>query len=872
MVNLKIPIILGILIISIFVICLFVNNKEGFTSLIGTTNNSLVPNKLQSISGVYETVPNMKKSYNYIPYNVNLIRKGDNAVLMIDKVTPLSRIGELCSNDSDCITKKCDTTGSYNAKGRCVRSDASRTNTGDKNTIEKEKNYVVFYIKNRNLYRYNSNTNKNTKYVSGVTEISIGDSNVCFYKTINNEIWRLEIDENKQSKGTKKILGRSVNSNISAVNKDFVYWAANSNNELYRWQNNQNQTGGLGTYNVKSVEGVNGSCVWHISTDNDNCLGKTTWTQSTGWKDTKYPQWKNVAEISPVSSEVCFYRCNGSYSVSNCSGREGTEILNADYVDRSSAIKYGGRWERTSSGWMCPKGSAYYERSPRAHWCQNESVTTCDDSNCNRVFCNNNLQAVSCDNEIYKVNNNSRTKINVSASKILAINSNSFYYYDNDSLKKYNKGEITTYPAYSIHKMVSPEKNVLFLMSNQEYSLWKIVGQNISPYPSTNQLINLSDIQVRIIYTVDLPKNSYRRNNKKNFQGHLLIHGKIKIRNNGNEYIKIMTKAMERVNMGSYLNNLFPKNSEINIIRKNNNVYLRSLHNKFLYKKINNIESKVLNFDTNSLGNMTYNVMQIQEPKLTIDSELCPLGKNKCYDKTLDGLFCGFQKSGFSSGSIPECEQNSIVCALNDSKKGNYSMCNGTFTIRDNKSSLHMIPSLLHSDYYNQKTNPAVNCRIIFDDLIKNKLNNLSIITHVKNEHNKMVFKSLGTEFFNPGKDGSSLTVTDTPLTNFLNSNPSSSPTKFTKAFAAFMGLLIILSALEALDLEFLIKCREQLLRSQQCNRSSSQQNQLKNNCHKILYDVQEVQAKIDNMEITQFKVEPEVMKCLWVPIFVHSI
>ena len=47
-----------------------------------------------------------------------------------------------------------------------------------------------------------------------------------------------------------------------------------------------------------------------------------------------------------------------------------------------------------------------------------------------------------------------------------------------------------------------------------------------------------------------------------------------------------------------------------------------------------------------------------------------------------------------------------------------------------------------------------------------------------------MVFKSLGTEFFNPGKDGSSLTVTDTPLTNFLNSNPSSSPTKFSKAFA----------------------------------------------------------------------------------------
>jgi hypothetical protein len=168
-----------------------------------------------------------------------------------------------------------------------------------------------------------------------------------------------------------------------------------------------------------------------------------------------------------------------------------------------------------------------------------------------------------------------------------------------------------------------------------------------------------------------------------------------------------------------------------------------------------------------------------------------------------------------------------------------------------------MIPSLLNSNYYNQKTNPSINCRLVFDDLIKNNINNLTILTHVRNEHNKMVFKSLGTEFFSPGKDGSSLTVTDSPLTNFLNSNPSSSPQIYTKAFSAFMGLLIILSVLEAVDVEFLVKCREQLLRSKQCNDSSSQQNKLKNTCHKILYDVQEVEAKIDNMEITQFKVEP---------------
>ena len=501
MVNLKIPIILGILIILIFVVCLFINNKEEFTTLIGTTNNSLVSkNNTDSISGIYENVQNMEKSYDYVPYNVNLIKKGENVILMVDKVTPLSRLGELCNSDSDCISERCDTTGSYNVKGRCINSDASITQTGDKNTTGNRKNITV----------------------------------------------------------------------------------------------------------------------------------------------------------------------------SNIQG-----------------------------------------------------------------------------------------------------------------------------------------------------------------------------------------KRPYGRNNKINFQGHLLIQGKMKTRNNGSEYIKITTKAMQRVNIGSYLNNLFPKNSEINIIRENDNIYLRSLHNKLLYKKTDNIDSGILNFDTNSLGNMTYNVIQTQEPKLTIDSELCPLGKNKCYDTSGNGLFCGLQNKDFSRNSVPGCKPNSIECALNKSTKGKYKMCKGTFTIRNNKSTLNMIPSLLNSDHYNQKKNPAINCRAVFDDLIKNKINNLSIVTHVKNEHNKMVFKSLGTEFFNPGKDGSSLTVTDTPLTNFLNSNPISSPTKFTKAFSAFMGLLIILSAFETLDIDFLVKCREQLLRSQQCNNSSSEQNQLKKDCHKILYDVQEVQARIDNMEITQFKVEP---------------
>lgn len=863
MVNLKIPIILGILIILIFVACIFINNKEGFTSLIGTTNNSLTSKNLVSISGVYETVDSIyatEKVYNYVPYNVNLIRKGENVVLMVDKVTPLSRLGELCSSDSECISGKCDTTGSYNAKGRCIKSNASKTKTGDENTIKSTKVYAIFYVKSNKLYRYNSNDDSSKKYADNVEQISIGSANVCFYKTRNEEIWRIEIDENNETKVTRKILGRSVKSNISAVNKDFVYWAANQNRQLYRWQNNNNQTGGLTSYNVQTVAGVNDSCVWYISNNDDNYLGKNIWTSSTGWQDIQYTNWKTVAEISPVSHTICYYRCSGSYTSGSCNRKEGVQILKSNKIDSSSAVKYGNRWEGTSSGWMCPKSSSYFEQNSSSHWCGNGNQSDCTITNCNDRFCNNdNLSANNCNNIIYKVDGTSRTDISsVSGStKILAIDSNSFYYFKDNNLMKYSNGKITSYPANSIHKMVSPETDVLFLMSNSNYSLYKIVDQNINSYPTSTQLTYLSDIQVGIKYVVDLPTNSFKRNNKKNFQGYLLTYGKIKRRLNGNEYINIITNPVQRENIGNYLNNLFPKNSQINIVRKNNNIYLKSLHNKLLYKKTENINSEVLNFDTNSLGNMTYNVMQTKQPNLSVDSELCPLGNHKCYDDSIDALFCGQQESGFSSGSVPNCKQNSIVCALNDSKRGFHSMCNGTFTLRDNKSTLRMIPTLLNINYYNQKNNPSINCRLVFEDLIKNKINNLSILTHVKNEHNKMVFKSLGTEFFNPGKDGSSLTVTDTPLTNFLNSNPSSSPTKFTKYFSVFMGLLIILSALEALDVEFLVKCREQLLRSKKCNDSSSQQNQLKNVCHKMLYDVQEVEAKIDNMEITQFKVEP---------------
>ena len=52
--KLQVPIILGIVVIILFVICLFMNRdtRENFTSLIGTTNNNY-STKENLIDGIY---------------------------------------------------------------------------------------------------------------------------------------------------------------------------------------------------------------------------------------------------------------------------------------------------------------------------------------------------------------------------------------------------------------------------------------------------------------------------------------------------------------------------------------------------------------------------------------------------------------------------------------------------------------------------------------------------------------------------------------------------------------------------------------------------------------------------------------------------
>jgi hypothetical protein len=561
MVNLKIPIILGLLVVIIFVVCICINNKEGFTTLIGTTNNSLAL-KEDSISGVYENVDSIfatEKTYNYIPYNVNLIQKGENVIMMIDKVTPISRLGDLCSSNNECLSNKCDTTGSYNAKRRCVKPDASTTKTGDENTIPSVKTYMIFYIKSGNLYRYNSNKKSSTKYISNVSEISIGNAYVCFYKTNNNQIWRIEINKDNENKSTKIKLGSNVTSNISAISKDFIYWAANSNRQLYRWQNGSNQTGGLTSYNVKTVAGVNGSCVWYISNDSDHHLGKNVWTSSTGWKDYSYTGWHTLAEISPVSADECYYRCNGTTSTNSYKGCWKDDTPRA----LSHQISGSGHSVENCITQCSNKGYKYSGRQYNGQcFCGNSDSTTdgykrygegtgCD---CNGDNVGSWKQCVyekstfSCSNTIYKVDTNSNTITEINgasgATKISTIDSNSFYFVKDGNLRKYSNKTITSYPANSVHKWSVANTNELFLISNSSNDLLYMKGSDIVSYPLSSQLSGLSDVQASITYVVNLPSGLLSRNNKKNFQGHMLIYGKIKRRLNGKKYITILTEPV----------------------------------------------------------------------------------------------------------------------------------------------------------------------------------------------------------------------------------------------------------------------------------------------------------------------------------------
>ena len=866
MVNMRIPVILGIVVLAIFAICLLNRRRitEGFTTLIGTTNNSLSTVD-QSVSGVYVPVDDQLNKYNYTPYNLHLLSKGNQVVIMISKVTPTSRLRELCSTDEDCKSGKCDVTGLYNAKGRCVKSNASSSLTGAENTVPVTQSQIIFYRKpDGGLYRYNSETDTSKKYASGTSGFDAPSGYVAFYKK-NNKIYRLEINRNNGTSATKK-LGSSVKSNISATSENSVYWVANNNNQIYQWTNDDG-TQSLPATNVDRVQAVDQNCVWYISKDN-NHLGKCQ--KSNDWTDYPYPNWHTIVEISPVSSTVCYYRCNGSsstYTYKGCYKDEptrdlpnelstgGSSMVQCEQMCTDAGYQYSGRQYRG----QCFCGDTYGTYG-EATGCD------CDGSNVGSwKNCVSEHDTFSCSNSIWKVDTSTSSSSEMSgasgATKILAIDENSFYFLQNSQVKKYSNGSVTDIPAYSVHKWALSSDNELFLVSNSNYSLWKVNDDtSVSAYPTTSQLTGLRKIRARYGYDTDMPTQSYTRNNKKNFQGYLLILGEKKHTSTG-QYIKVVTNSVMKENVGNYLLELFPKNSTITMIPRIVNgqqtMYLRSSQNQNFYMRTAPLGEDMLNFDTNSLNNTTYNVSQTESPQLKVNSELCPMGTNKCYDSNSNALFCGQQESGFVSGDVPNCRTDSVVCALDSSTTNGRPMCEGSFTVASTSTTLPMIPSLLNTDFYGNESLPEVNCRYVIESLINDDVNNLTILTYVKNASDKYVFKSLGTEFFNPTKNGSSLTVTDSPLTNMLNSNPSTSPSTYTKGFGAFMMLLIILFALEMVDVTYLVRCRDQLLRSQQCNYAQSVQDEIQSDCHKVLYDVEEIEAQINKMEITQFKVEP---------------
>ena len=87
--KLQEPIILGIFVIILFVICLFMNRdaRENFTSLIGTANNNYTT-KENLIDGLYSPVDSDFSGFTYKPYSLTILSKGDRVIFMFQNRTP----------------------------------------------------------------------------------------------------------------------------------------------------------------------------------------------------------------------------------------------------------------------------------------------------------------------------------------------------------------------------------------------------------------------------------------------------------------------------------------------------------------------------------------------------------------------------------------------------------------------------------------------------------------------------------------------------------------------------------------------------------------------------------------------------------------
>jgi hypothetical protein len=777
--NFKIVFILVGIIIIFFLGLYIINNKtikEKFTSLIGTSDNSLSTYDTD-ISGVYIPVPNKKTEYNSVDFNVNIIPKGQEVIIFINKVKPKFDLGEFCSSNDDCITQNCDTTGTYNAKGLCVKKTSSANATGSKNTISNIENRSIYYIDLNESLKLLLN-GVETEIDTNVTQLKYGYNNVIYYVK-NNELYKYQY---LQSIPIKKNIDAQIkpNSLIDTSKSGNVFWIGNDD-KIYKYNGSKVD---LNISDAVYVSSYSSNYIWYTTPTSYNLVPVThlyfTKLNST---PTKVDIAAQIIKIKGVSESLCYYltHLNILYLYHNSGLITSNQI--DDYVTDMDAYN---------------NTIVYYLKNKKLHKCN---------------YANN-----------------------------------------------YKKKDLSSLSTVNFKKLKTIDINTVLLISDNNET-YKYNGSNIHKFPENKpQLTNVSDF----IYTFEYISLKYPYNNNTE-ECYISMLGD-KIYKNNKEYINIKSNKLLNKNCNGTLKNLFPKNSKINIINDNKTIYLKSSNNKY-YKKINELDTTLLNttllnFDTNSLNRMTYNIPQIKTPKITYNSGECPYGTYKCTtndDNNTESYFCGQQ----DSNNVNKCIPNSVICALDNNNKQypSQDVCNNDMYIDSmyklNYPQIGILDtynSLLNTKYYGNKNDPNINCNFILNSILNNKLNNLYIMTHIRNENNKMVFKCLDTEFVNPSQDGSSLVVTDTLLTNLLNKNPTSE--NYTNALASFIGMLSIDSILEGIDKNYLEKCRNEFIRTKKCNYSQTEIEDLENSCNKILYDIEDIEAQINKMEVTQFKIE----------------
>jgi len=356
-----------------------------------------------------------------------------------------------------------------------------------------------------------------------------------------------------------------------------------------------------------------------------------------------------------------------------------------------------------------------------------------------------------------------------------------------------------------------------------------------------------------------------------NFYGNLVYTGRVINSSSGNPNIghfEILSGPSDESysQHGGHVNRLkkfFEKGSVFIIEHVGNVTLMNRKGTDETYRKISDGSDNDSNFEAKEINSTRYSVGNVEVPKLTVSSEYCPDGSNVCYDEQMDAMFCGDQESGTTSGNHSLCKSCSIKCALNENKPFGYGMCKGAFTVRSNHSKLPVLSTILNLresfvSGSGQKSG-GLSCRKVIDDLTSGRmdLNHLSIFTHIKNQNNKYEWKSLGTQFFSPGPKNSTLIVQDSPLTNYLNKTPAGK-SNYSMAFATFMLSLIVFGVLESVDTKYLSLCRDAITKSKTCHAAKDIQDDLKKECQKVLYDVEDIDAQIANMDYTQFKIVPD--------------